>query len=548
MEELYKARFRLSDNLLLTAVFLIPFLRCSLFYRPFAEIKWIALYAIAFVVLLFAVIKSVVGKRMIEIPKVSPVFWWGAFLILLNQVIVQIAHSQPLMNDYWVDRVSFLVFFILAFNLQSRDAQFYKRLVRAAVFSVTAFTIGFLFTLLFRSPTTNELALSLGNINMAAQFLSFSLPFVFIELMEARKERSSLVQNLLSALLVLIYTAVFFTACRSCWIGSLGVLAYFALARRIFSFKRIAVMVASVVMLILSIHAFSLVKPSSATEFFSAKVQNYSRATGMSGRGDAWKQTLRMISDHPFGIGPDRFQMSFLEYQIANHMKTEEGIFWPSPHDEALRILSEEGWAGLLFFAMAAGALLWFLFQSSESYGIARTLLIATLIVWVPELIFQFPLAMANSMVILALVLGSVCGLCASTSRIQISRALPLCALLMVAMIGGSHAVFRTLERKYPNDRRWTDLACRMSPSYWQACVNAIGLNMMYGYSDRAHQIVDQILDNYPNHYPTLKAAGNIAFFENDKRSGCGYLTRYDAIFDSRSSLHPQLEKLCPIK
>jgi O-antigen ligase len=401
------------------------------------------------------------------------------------------------------------------------------------------------------SPTPKELSLSFGQINITAQFMAFTLPFIFVALMELKETRSKKGFALLSTLLILLYTELYFTACRSVWIGAVALLCYFFFYLRIIPFRRVALIVLSVALLIVGIQ--SLRSENSALKIggYLSNKEDSSMLLQTTGRAGAWKATVQMIQDHPLGVGPDQFEAAFLQYHSHDSFQLVESSVWQSPHDEFLRILSEEGWLGLLFFAISSIALLQYLWRCTRGRLLRRALLVSTVLVWIPELLVQFPLGMANSVLPLALVLGALAVPAETpgsteTDAASISRALPLCALLLVFYLGGTHILSTYIDGKYPEDRDKIRLACRIYPSNWRACLKEVKLDAQAGDFDQAHAIVDRILTRYPDHFPTIRAASVLAFSENNPKEGCEYLNRYDQLFSGTSSLHSDLEKLCP--
>ncbi|HYN63844.1 MAG TPA: O-antigen ligase family protein, partial [Candidatus Limnocylindrales bacterium] len=73
-----------------------------------------------------------------------------------------------------------------------------------------------------------------------------------------------------------------------------------------------------------------------------------------------WRDTLAMVSDRPWGIGPGQFPVAFLDYASAQLLE----VYPPSAfvindaHNEPLQILAELGWPGLAAIVLLAALLL----------------------------------------------------------------------------------------------------------------------------------------------------------------------------------------------
>lgn len=73
-----------------------------------------------------------------------------------------------------------------------------------------------------------------------------------------------------------------------------------------------------------------------------------------------WRDTWRMVQDHPWGVGPGQFHVAFPPYAsaelLAAHPRADRII--NDAHSEPLQILAELGWPGLLVaLALLAGLL-----------------------------------------------------------------------------------------------------------------------------------------------------------------------------------------------
>ena len=71
--------------------------------------------------------------------------------------------------------------------------------------------------------------------------------------------------------------------------------------------------------------------------------------------GLIWRDTLRLVADHPWGVGPGQFHAEFLPYASPELLEAypRHAVIINDAHSEPLQVLAELGWPGVL-----AGALI----------------------------------------------------------------------------------------------------------------------------------------------------------------------------------------------
>jgi O-antigen ligase len=71
--------------------------------------------------------------------------------------------------------------------------------------------------------------------------------------------------------------------------------------------------------------------------------------------GLIWRDTLRLVADHPFGVGPGQFHAEFLPYASPELLEAypRHAVIINDAHSEPLQLLGELGWAGLLAGGLA---------------------------------------------------------------------------------------------------------------------------------------------------------------------------------------------------
>ena len=56
-----------------------------------------------------------------------------------------------------------------------------------------------------------------------------------------------------------------------------------------------------------------------------------------------WSDSLRLVRDHPLGVGAGDFEHAFVPYQARGRLEPQETVVFRSPHNEYLRFLAEDG-------------------------------------------------------------------------------------------------------------------------------------------------------------------------------------------------------------
>ena len=63
-----------------------------------------------------------------------------------------------------------------------------------------------------------------------------------------------------------------------------------------------------------------------------------------------WRNTLYMIAENPFGVGPGNYEYGYIPYQnsFSQDLESTESMVVRSPHNGFLEAAAENGWACLL--------------------------------------------------------------------------------------------------------------------------------------------------------------------------------------------------------
>ena len=147
------------------------------------------------------------------------------------------------------------------------------------------------------------------------------------------------------------------------------------------------------------------------------------------GRLAIWKTTLRMIVDHfPFGVGSGNFPVRLHDYSGGGELDFQNGnLEWMEPHNDYLWVLSEKGlFGGLSFLAIfffAARCCCRVLHRCSDPlHGWTAVLCFASVLAYMVNSFFDFPLCRVNHQVCLSVFLAAL----VVVDHITLQRTTPL--------------------------------------------------------------------------------------------------------------------------
>jgi O-antigen ligase len=396
-------------------------------------------------------------------------------------------------------------------------------------------------------PGGDHRSATFGNANMAAQFLGLASVFLLAAHGEGKSGRRRERAAELCAAIAVAY-AVLVGARSAALALAAGVAALAGLGRlRRGRAARIGV-AAAVLGALAALPAPGPVGPLSAE-------LRQSKSASAGWRLAVWSDTLRLVADHPAGVGAGNFEHAFVPYALAGRAKPGEAIVFRSPHSEPLRLVAEEGIAGALLLLGLLGALARALHRSRSFAGWRSgdgALLVSCGAFLSVESLFQFPFELAFP----ALVSAQLVGLAlASTDEPEAARASRrararladvLCALgaLAFAVAAGRLVSARVLAGRTA-DAAALERACALDPRRLEACTQAAWLRGTAGDHAGLRKGAARVLERAPHYFPALKLLGEDLLAEGRTAEGCLYLRRYDALFGGRSSASEFVRARC---
>ncbi len=276
------------------------------------------------------------------------------------------------------------------------------------------------------------------------------------------------------------------------------------------------------------------------------------KAASVEHRLHVWSDTLRLVADHPLGVGAGNFEDAYRPYQATGAAFTDERQVWRQPHNEYLRVAAEEGLPLLVLLAVLLARLAARVVRAWRQPAPPGRPLIA---VWAAflavEAFFQFPFALAFPAQATALLLGLALWRAeeappdAPPPRAAAWRAGAVVAAVLLVAGASRVALSEWLFVASRNDLAAQERACRLDARNLQACVMAAWLRSGTGDVPGGRAMVARVLRRAPHYPPAMKLLAQQAAVAGDHEAACIYMTAYDALFRGQSTLHADLMAVC---
>jgi hypothetical protein len=391
----------------------------------------------------------------------------------------------------------------------------------------------------------DQVSATFGNVNMAAQFVALALVIVlatFGEDAPPGRAKGAFVPLVVAAGLVYLHIL----GARSPSLALVGALAFLLLVhRQAAPTVRVAAVGALLVALLRLLPGAAGPPQSGGTSVH--KLQS------VSVRLAVWSDTLRLVREHPLGVGAGNFEQAFIPYALGGRTRPDESLVFRSPHNEYLRVLAEEGLVTSALLAVLLIGLARALSRSptGSSWHSPPGRLLGSLAVFLAiEAFFQFPFEMAFPSLTAAVALG-LAGACLATPAAAPRIGAVGNVMLVVAIAGFSWALVRVVQAELlwvgnRNDVQALEKSCRLDPRRLDACTQGAWLRIRSGDHEAGRRALVKVLERAPHYFPAIKLLGEDSMARGDRETGCCYLGLYDALFDGRSTVHDRLLLACP--
>ncbi len=241
--------------------------------------------------------------------------------------------------------------------------------------------------------------------NAAAEYLIAILPLICVCLHQSQSRKMAITHG---ALLMLVGTFLLYTRTRGAWVGLFvaGIITAWAAYqtrslqnRTNKNFSTKVAVAAVITTFILGSLPDHMVRPG-MQKFDEKKSDVLSAITsipteqGHRGRLDMWRNTLPMITDHPFwGVGLGNWQYQYPAYAQGEQLDVKAAPI--SPHNDLVWITAEMGLPGLAWYLVLliiTGRLVWDLLKVPNVQTRTLTLgMVALVIAYLVDGLFNFP-------------------------------------------------------------------------------------------------------------------------------------------------------------
>lgn len=531
---------RAADAIAFTAFLVIPLAVCPALWDQFVTVKWYALEALAALWLLAEAAAGSSGMPRFLRENVLLAALAGALALASIFRAGAPAAVAPL-----VERGSAAALVLCAYWSARRGNGMLRAARLATAVALAVVTAVGCVQLLGRDPLAaltagDHRGSTFGNANMAAQYAALAVLLLIASARPRARARAAADAAVAAAAAVWLV----FLGTRSVLLALGAAGAALALAGGVRTRMRAALVAAGCAVAVAA-------AGWAAVRLFDPALRAH-KAESAEHRLHVWSDTLRMLRDHPLGVGAGNFEDAYRPYQATGSGFVDERQVYRHPHDEYLRIAAEEGLPQLAVLAALFARLALAL---RRRWGAAepevRRLIAAWTAFLLVEGLFQFPLALAFPVLALALLLGLA--FATAEDRPAVPRRSPaaawrLGAVAAAVLLGVGAWRVALSERLFVAAR--TDVAaqeraCGLDARNLPACVMAAWLHGASGDLPGGRALLVRVLERAPHYPPAAKLLAQQAAVAGDHEAACVYMAAYEALFRGESTLHADYLRQC---
>lgn len=528
--------FLLYFPFLLGAV-VLPFSVSNIFPYSFKTIK----FFIAFLATILGIVFLAFLKNEFYILQLKKRTLYLFFSLIFILIINYFIHD---LKFYFIETYYRLIFwslflFFLSFARSLKDGK--REIIFIPIFLGTALFITldlFIFIIFAEHPPY----FTFGNQNMSAEYVGL----VFGLMLGCYKNYEKIkMKYFLDFFIPLTASYIFFTNCRSAYIGIILIIIYFLLSKELtikdfIKIFLIFITVTSLISLLFkNLHDANLIGLS------------FEKIATTLERWLLLKNSLKMLLNNPLGIGLGQYEFQSIPYLSELVPILNEKMIYQSPHVEFLRFMIEDG-------LLASGIIILILlsFFYDVRHKIRPTLksypeIAGYFIFFIVQFIFQFPLDNPFPFFMTAF-MGAYFLACLDVPVITLKtkkyRKI-LLTLFSILILGAAPRIFSNyVDCCYPNHRTYNDWACTFDPGNWNACLNVVAIDLANKQYDSAKKRAFKELSKRLLLFPALKYLALTYLEEKNYSKACFYLKKYDDLFARKSSLNVIKKEICDQK
>lgn len=495
---------------------------------PYADLRWFLI----FIASLGLLIGSFFGRTPLQIPDGTSQPWLRGAVVLatLGTTIACYLGFPGKFEPFLLWGLCFFIVWMCAHSWSASEEAFdflTRRIARASAFGVVV-VVGYLLlqragVFLPNLPVAPGQWISFfGNKNYAASYYSAAL---LIHIFYFPRSRTRVGRILFWMVLAL---GLYGLACmrgRGATLGFLTGLGIFFWPKLRWSLLRkglLAVGLAAIIGLLLIPASYREVAPENDTR----KI-----------RLARWANTVELIREHPWGVGPGRFDWDYYPYskKIANDWEVTEDIVTKSPHNLFLEIAAEFGVLTLLAVLGVLGVALIRAWRS-------RPGVVAVMAGILMDGFFSFPMRLPDMFFTLAVFCGFLTSAAFPSRRFLEGRLSSRIRGLLVLLLG--FIGFLQFSAVWNLSVSMTevenlDAVCSRAPWWVEACAVLCVKEANSGRWEEAEQTCRSILERQPHMVKVLPVLAGIVRAQGRTEEYCRLLKQFDGYFGYQSSVHP---------
>ncbi len=516
--------YLLGLGVFLLAVFWLPS-----FHNPYINSKWTVFYTLtAFLGL------GLVFTKKLGLPNLPKILWVGIGCFYFFYTASLIANSHDLYLTEIRDHLTFLILTFLGIQAAKKREFFLQMLTMT--FQLTTVLVILVAILQYYNISIKpfvfphkNLFSTFGNKNMAGEFVAISCLIQFLYLLDIWNKKNWI--KLFSLCLLacsLIYLSVLWAKAA---ILGLIVAAIFPFILKSKIKNR----------LLFGVGVFGVIG------FLSlfAIVNLHNEESSLALRFIRWGNTIQLMLDRPFGIGPDNFSFDYIPYKSAfmNDIEFSEKFVVKSPHNGFLEMGAELGLFTLLSFLFILGNIFWKSIKlkpkSHWLYYVPESVLVLILV----DAVFAFPMELVIPSWMAPVMLGLLLAEIFTIKTAGKSVTLGIKSVSLLVAIFMIPAVIAHTMAARPASLEQMETACKMLPTEWAYCLKYAeevskkdGLPGKASFALRhrnlmeAKNIINQTLKYDPRNFAAIVRLAYIERELKQKRKACEAFNSYTTL------------------
>jgi O-antigen ligase len=404
-----------------------------------------------------------------------------------------------------------------------------------------------------------------GFQNMTAEFIGLSILIQIYSLFKMESGFKS--RSLLLTLPVLVASLIYLKTleCRSVFLSLLVSTVPLLFSRRSVKIRLSAIGFLTLVSLMILPHIYkplniwpNIVNSPTLGDQKNSDQLHQIKSSNSSLRLVRWLNTLHMIQNNPWGVGPGNFEFSYLPFSKAyqRDLEISENTLVKAPHNGYLQAAAQSGIPFSILLTISFilfGYKLYRKLNLESPFKKELTLSASISIFLLIDGFFAFPMDNAYPFYLIAVTIGfTLRMLCNRTYLVQKSLSNIGLTILAIA-IGSTTLAFnfsKYVEGLYEEDTTLDlsnamKISCLLFPSNWHNCISFGDLAIKSGQYKEAELVALKLLNANHSHFPAMRILAFSLFNQGDFIGGCRELKRYDSLFANQSSLHLPYVNFC---